>query len=99
MHYGYGLPKKPSKRLFGKGCINPRDIVLNAGGNENKIAIGNSIFQLENLSNEEYQITLAWGRDANPIRSPEDDLLDATREAMDNGDNWSVGCSTVRKNA
>ena len=79
--------------------LNPRDIVLNAGGNDNKIAIGNSIFQLENLSNKEYQITLAWGRDANPIRSPEDDLLDATREAMDNGDNWSVGCSTVRKNA
>jgi hypothetical protein len=54
---------------------------------------------LENLSSKAYQITLAWGLDVDPIRSPEDDLLDATREAMNNGDDWSVGCSTVRKNA
>ena len=92
--------KEAIQKAVRKGMhLNPRDIVLNAGGNDNKIAIGNSIFQLENMSNEEYQITLAWGRDVDPIRSPEDDLLDATREAMDNGENWSVGCSTVRKNA
>ena len=79
--------------------LNTRDIVLDAWVRENKISIENSIFQLENVSNDVYQITLAWGEDVDPIRSPEDDLLDATREAMHNGDDWSVGCSTVRKNA
>ena len=92
--------KEAIQKAARKGMhLNPRDIVLSDGIFQNKISIENSIFQLENLSSKEYQITLAWGRDVNPIRSPEDDLLDATREAMQNGDDWSVGCSTVRKNA
>ena len=92
--------KEAIQKAARKGMhLNPRDIVLNEEEMKNKIPIENSIFQLENLSNEEYQITLAWGHDVDPIRSPEDDLLDATREAMHIGDDWSVGCSTVRKNA
>ena len=92
--------KEAIQKAARKGMhLNPRDIVLNGEGFENKISIENSIFQLENLSNEEYQITLAWGQDIDPIRTPEDYLLDATRQAMHNGDDWSVGCSTVRKNA
>jgi len=92
--------KEAIQKAARKGMhLNPRDIVLSVGEHENKISIENSIFQLENLSNKSYQITLAWGLDVDPIRSPEDDLLDATREAMDSGDDWSVGCSTVRKNA
>ena len=92
--------KEAIQKAARKGMhLNPRDIVLNGGFFENKIPIANSIFQLENLSNKTYQITLAWGEDVDPIRGPEDDLLDATREAMHNGDDWSVGCSTVRKNA
>ena len=92
--------KEAIQKAARKGMhLNPRDIVLDAAKVQNKISIGNSIFQLENLSNELYQITLAWGRDTDPIRSPEDDLLDATRDAMRNGDDWEVGCSTVRKNA
>ncbi len=91
--------KESIQKAARKGMhLNPRDIVLMPSKNENKIAIGNSIFQLENLSNSAYQITLAWGQDVSPIRSPEDDLLDATREAMNTGDDWTVGCSTVRKN-
>ena len=92
--------KEAIQKAARKGMhLNPRDIVLKTGLIENKITIENSIFQLENLSNEAYQITLAWGQDVDPIRSPEDDLLDATREAMQNGEDWDVGCSTVRKNA
>ena len=92
--------KEAVQKAARKGMhLNPRDIVLNFAQKGNGISIGNSIFQLENLSVEEYQITLAWGFDTNPIRSPEDDLLDATREAMVSGEDWSVGCSTVRKNA
>ena len=91
--------KEAIQKAARKGMhLNPRDIVLNTTKNENKISIGNSIFQLENLSNKDYQITLAWGQDIHPIRSPEDDLLDATRQAMRNRDDWTVGCSTVRKN-
>ena len=91
--------KEAIQKAARKGMhLNPRDIVLNGVDFKNKIPIGNSIFQLENVSNNIYQITLAWGQDVDPIRSSEDDLLDATREAMLDGD-WSVGCSTVRKNA
>ena len=78
--------------------LNPRDLLLSSNGLKNKIAIANSIFQLENLSNDAYHITLAWARDSHPIRTLEDDLLDATREAMRSGDDWKVGCATIRKN-
>lgn len=78
--------------------LNPRDIVVSNAKNRNKILIVNSIFQLENLPNDAYQITLAWGLDSQPIRTPEDDLLDATRTAMNSGEDWTVGCSTVRNN-
>ena len=92
--------KEAIQKAARKGMhLNPRDIVLKTGLIGNKIPIENSIFQLVNLSNEAYQITLAWGQDVDPIRSPEDDLLDATREAMQNGEDWDVGCSMVRKNA
>jgi len=78
--------------------LNPRDIVVSNVNGGNKIPIENSIFQLNNLSNDDYQITLAWGLDSQPIRTPEDDLLDATRTAMNSGEDWTVGCSTVRNN-
>ncbi|MEC7254142.1 MAG: hypothetical protein VXV89_04165, partial [Candidatus Thermoplasmatota archaeon] len=78
--------------------LNPRDIVVSSTKKENEISIGNLIFQLENLLNDGYQITLAWGLDSQPIRTPEDDLLDATRTAMNSGEDWTVGCSTVRNN-
>lgn len=79
--------------------LNPRNVVLPEGESDNKITIEDSIFQLVNLSNDEYFIALAWGRDTKPIRSSEDDLLDATLEAMSTNDDWTVGCSTIRKNA
>jgi len=78
--------------------LNPRAIDISDVNDGNKISIENSIFQLRNLSNQTYQITLAWGLDTRPIRTPEDDLLDATRVAMNSGDDWTVGCSTVRNN-
>ena len=78
--------------------LNPRNIVVSNTKKKNKISIGNSIFQLQNLSNATYQITLAWGLDSQPIRTPEDDLLDATRTAMNSGEDWTVGCSTLRNN-
>lgn len=92
--------KEAIQKAARKGMhLNPRNIILPRGKGKNEISIENSIFQLENLSNERFQITLAWGVETEPIRSPEDDLLDATREAMNSGTSWSVGCSTVRKNA
>ena len=78
--------------------LNPRNLVVPSSNSMSKISIENLNLQLENLSNEAYQITLAWGQDTNPIRSAEDDLLDATRKAMSVTEDWTVGCSTVRKN-
>lgn len=78
--------------------LNPRNLVLSSNRLQNKITIENSTFQLENLSNDTYHITLAWAHDDRPIRTLEDDLLDATREAMRSGDDWEIGCATIRKN-
>ena len=41
---------------------------------------------------------LAYGKDSAPIRSPEEALLEATRDAMNSGESWGVGCSTTRNN-
>ena len=98
MRFGLGLPKKQfRKRLVWECILIPRCCYIEPKkGNE--ISIGNLIFQLENLPNDAYQIALAWGLDSQPIRTPEDDLLDATRTAMNSGEDWTVGCSTVRNN-
>ena len=75
--------------------LNPRDVVVSNQRKKMKYQLKFD-FQLENLPNDAYQITLAWGLDSQPIRTPEDDLLDATRTAMNSGEDWTVGCSTVR---
>ena len=57
-----------------------------------------SILQLRNWVHQEVHISLSWMIGEGQIRSAEDDLLDATREAMNSEQEWQVGCSTTRKN-
>ena len=79
--------------------FNPREIEIPIGDLESEISIGNSKIQLRNFSHPTHKITLAYGKDSAPIRSPEEALLEATRDAMDSGASWGVGCSTTRNNS
>ena len=79
--------------------FNPREIEIPIGDLESEISIGNSKIQLRNFLHPTHKITLAYGKDSAPIRSPEDALLEATRDAMDSGASWGVGCSTTRNNS
>jgi hypothetical protein len=78
--------------------FNPRQIEIPIGGLNKEISIGNSKIQLNNYPNETHKIMLAYGKDSAPIRSPEEALLEATRDAMNSGESWGVGCSTTRNN-
>lgn len=78
--------------------FNPRQIEIPIGGLNKEISIGNSKIQLKNYPNRTHKIMLAYGKDSAPIRSPEEALLEATREAMNSGESWGVGCSTTRNN-
>lgn len=79
--------------------FNPREIEIPIGDLETEISIGNSKIQLRNFLHPTHKITLAYGKDSAPIRSPEEALLEATRDAMDSGASWGVGCSTTRNNS
>ena len=78
--------------------FNPREIEIPIGGLETKIPIGNYKIQLHNYSHRTHKIMLAYGIDQSPILSPEEALLEATRNAMESGASWGVGCSTTRNN-
>ena len=79
--------------------FNPREIEIPIGDLESEISIGNSKIQLRNFLHPTHKITLAYGKDSAPIMSPEEALLEATRDAMDSGASWGVGCSTTRNNS
>ena len=78
--------------------FNPREIEIPIGGLDGRISIGNSKIQLKNYFHTTHKIMLAYGKDIAPIRSPEEALLEATRNAMESGESWGVGCSTTRNN-
>jgi len=78
--------------------LNPREIEIPIGLRKKNISIGNSKIQLINYANKTHKIMLAYGVDLTPVRSPEEALLEATRDAMNSGASWGVGCSTTRNN-
>ncbi len=78
--------------------LNPREIKVPIDKQICNISIEKSILQLRNWVHEEVHISLSWMLGEGQIRSAEDDLLDATREAMNSGQEWQVGCNTTRKN-
>ena len=74
--------------------LNPRKIEIPIGKGVKNIPIEKSIIQLQSWVFDGARISLAWHDDPVRIRSPEDALLDATREAMQEGE-WGVGCKTT----
>ena len=79
--------------------LNPREIEIPIGQAICDISIEKSILQLRNWLHDEVHISLSWLRGDGQIRSEEDDLLDATREAMASGAEWQIGCNTTRINS
>ena len=79
--------------------LNPRDIRIPVGEKKSKLSIGNSIFQLENLLFNGFFISISYCLGDGYDSIPEDKLLEQTRQAMSDTDDWSIGCKTTRSNA
>ena len=79
--------------------LNPREIEIPIGKERCDISIEKSILQLRNWLHEEVHISLSWLRGNGQIRSEEDDLLDATREAMASGAECQIGSNSTRHNS
>tara|TARA_Y200000002_G_scaffold369751_1_gene364316 strand:+ start:789 stop:1568 length:780 start_codon:yes stop_codon:yes gene_type:complete len=79
--------------------LNPRDIRIPIGETKSKLAIENSIFQLENLICQGFFISISYCLGEGYDSIPEDKLLEQTQRAMSKGKDWSVGCKTTRSNA
>lgn len=74
--------------------LNPRKIEIPIGEGIRNISIEKSIIQLENWQYDGVNISVAWHDKPLRIRTPEDDLLDATQKAMQEKE-WGVGCKTT----
>ena len=79
--------------------LNPRNIRIPVGEMKSKLAIGNSIFQLENLLFNDFFISISYCLGDGYDSIPEDKLLEQTQRAMSDTDDWSIGCKTTRSNA
>ena len=66
--------------------LNPRDISIEQ-------------HQIESFIHDGMMISVAWREAGIAPRSAEDELLDATLEAMKENSDFSVGCKTTRNNA
>ena len=78
--------------------LNPRQIQIPIGVGVKNISIGNTKIQLQNWEFNEARVSLAWHNKPVHLRTPEDDLLDATRIAMQEQE-WSIGCKTISQGA
>ena len=65
--------------------LNPRDINL-------------ADYEIKSFIHDELMVSVSWREAGKNPRTAEDDLLDATAEAMKQNPDFTVGCKTVRKN-
>jgi len=65
--------------------LNPRDINL-------------SDYQVQSFIHQDLHVSVSWRKAGNNPRTAEDDLLDATAEAMRKNPDFTVGCKTTRNN-
>ena len=65
--------------------LNPRNISLEE-------------YRVESFIHDDLMISVAWRKSGIAPRSAEDDLLDATLEAMKDNPDFSIGCKTTRNN-
>ena len=65
--------------------LNPRDINL-------------ADYEVKSFIHDELMVSVSWREAGKNPRTAEDDLLDATMEAMKHNPDFTVGCKTVRNN-
>ena len=65
--------------------LNPRDINLTE-------------YDVESFIHDDLMVSVSWRKAGTNPKTAEDDLLDATAEAMKQNPDFSVGCKTVRNN-
>ncbi|MEK9730814.1 MAG: 4'-phosphopantetheinyl transferase superfamily protein [Candidatus Poseidoniales archaeon] len=95
----YWTMKEAVQKSAGMGMhLNPRKIKIPIGKKVCKISIDNLKIQLENIEFNDYFVSLAITERSTKPQNAEDDLLEATKIAMQDSE-WTVGCATVRKNA
>lgn len=87
--------KESVQKAMQKGMhLNPRKIEIPIGKGIRIIPIEKSIIQLVNWIYKGVNLSVAWHDRPLRIRTPEDDLLDATQKAMQEQE-WGVGCKTT----
>ncbi len=95
----YWTMKEAVQKSAGMGMhLNPRKIKIPIEKKKCEILIENLKIQLESSEFKDYVVSLAITERSTKHQTAEDELLEATRVAMQ-GSTWSVGCATVRKNA
>ncbi len=65
--------------------LNPRDIKL-------------SDYNVESFIHDDIMVSVSWRKAGENPRTPEDELIDKTLEAMKENPEFSIGCKTVRNN-
>ena len=91
--------KEAIQKAARKGMhLNPRKIKIPIGINEANISIEKSIFQLRNLVQGDFNVSIAICPGIGYDSIPEDDLLTQTLKAMSSNPDWEIGCKTTRKN-
>ncbi len=65
--------------------LNPRDINLTE-------------YNVESFTHDDLMVSVSWRKAGTNPKTAEDDLIDATVEAMKNNPDFTVGCKTVRNN-
>jgi len=76
--------------------LNPREIAIPIGKSESEISIENSKIKLKIWKDNELSYALATRPSGRLPQTPEDALLDITRERM--ADGFNIGCKTSRGN-
>ena len=92
--------KEAVQKCLGRGMhLNPREIEIPIGDGIEEISIEKSKIQLQYWTEEGYHLSLATTASSLPEPTPEDLLLEQTRQAMQAQPDWGVGCKTQRKGA
>ena len=65
--------------------LNPRDINLVE-------------YNVESFIHDDLMVSVSWRKAGSKPKTAEDDLLDATAEAMKQNPEFTVGCKTVKNN-
>ena len=79
--------------------LNPRDIRIPIETASCEISIENSKIELHYWTELEYHLSLATRVAQADSPTPEDRLLEVTREAMLADPDWGVGCKMTREGA